>query len=58
MRRVVTGHRNGKSVIVDDTEIPSKEIPAHNLIGGLTLAHFWEIDGTKCFLTFLLDTLM
>ncbi len=45
MRRVVTGHRNGKSVIVDDTEFPSMEIPAHNLIGGLTLTHFWETDG-------------
>jgi len=46
MRRIVTGHRNGKSVIVDDTEIPSPEIPASDLVGGLKLSHFWETFGT------------
>lgn len=46
MRRIVTGHRNGKSVIVDDTEIPSTEIPTSDLIGGLKVTHFWETDGT------------
>ena len=45
MRRIVTGHKNGKSVIVDDTEIPSTEIPSLDLMGGLKVTHFWETGG-------------
>jgi hypothetical protein len=40
MRRVVTGHRNGKSVILEDAEIP-----AHDMFGneGTML---WKTEGT------------
>lgn len=40
MRRVITGHRNGKSVILDDAEIPS-----HDMFGneGTML---WKTEGT------------
>ena len=46
MRRIVTGHKNGKSVIVDDTVIPSAEIPALEVVGGLKAAHIWKTYGT------------
>ncbi len=39
MRRVVTGHRNGKSVILEDAEIPAQDI------GVGEIARLWKTDG-------------
>jgi len=41
IRRVVTGHRNGKSVILDDRQIPTQSIPW----GGAELSEVWETVG-------------
>jgi mannose-6-phosphate isomerase-like protein (cupin superfamily) len=38
MRRVVTGHRNGKSVIIEDAEILAKEMPFEGKMTALWMA--------------------
>jgi mannose-6-phosphate isomerase-like protein (cupin superfamily) len=39
-RRIVTGHRNGKSVVLDDSEIPAQELL------GAKVIELWETIGT------------
>jgi mannose-6-phosphate isomerase-like protein (cupin superfamily) len=46
MRRVVTGHKDGKSVIVDNAEISSEDIPAYDILGGIMISPFWETKNT------------
>jgi len=41
IRRVVTGHRNGKSVILDDDQIPTQIIP----FAGVDYTELWETVG-------------
>ncbi len=41
IRRVVTGHRNGKSVVLDDTQIPTQVIP----FSGVDYTELWETVG-------------
>jgi hypothetical protein len=39
VRRIVTGHRNGKSVVIDDSEMPSQELL------GAKIIELWETAG-------------
>lgn len=41
IRRVVTGHRNRKSVILDDTQVPTQTIP----FSGVDYTELWENIG-------------
>jgi mannose-6-phosphate isomerase-like protein (cupin superfamily) len=42
IRRVVTGHRNGKSVVLDDDEIPTQIVS----FAGVDYTELWETIGT------------
>jgi hypothetical protein len=45
MKRVVTGHRDGKSVVVHNAEITSDEITAHDFGDGYIMSAIWETIG-------------
>jgi quercetin dioxygenase-like cupin family protein len=40
VRRIVTGHRNGKSVVIDDAAIPAQDLL------GAKVVELWETSGT------------